>query len=256
MVNPGEEIIVGVMGQWGSGKSTASAALVEHLGGPDQVVFITDRELLARQAVDYIKGLDETKARRIITPGGTIKLEGDLAAVFLREGEALDTVDLNTLLFDLHDEVYDGVPVGGYSWLDLARLELGSLILEHSGGGKPIVIEAGFGTNTDPKGENPYSHTISDLFARLVEAGVSPKRVKWIIIEASYETRAGRNRRRLDTVPAVEFDRFAADGGDLEPDQERELVENGMVIRRVPNNHDDINRFRADIIQAYEDMFG
>jgi len=256
MVNPGEEIMVGVMGQWGSGKSTASAALVERLGGPDQVVFITDRELLAGQAVDYIRGLDETEARRIITPDGTIKLEGDLAAVFLREGEALDTVDLNSLLFDLHDEIYDEVPVGGCSWLDLARLELGSLILEHSGEGKPIVIEAGFGTNTDPRGGNPYSHTIADLFARLGEAGVPPDRVKWFIIEASYATRAERNRLRTDRVPAVEFDRFAADGGDLEPDQERELVEKGMVIRRVPNNHDDINRFRADIIQAYEDMFG
>ena len=130
------------------------------------------------------------------------------------------------------------------------------MIFKHYRGGKPVVIEAGFGTNCEPRGENPFTHTIADLFARLEEAGAAPESVKWIIIEASYKIRAECNRRRPDRVPAVEFDRFAADGGDLEPDQERELIKKGMVIRRVPNNHDDINRFRADIIAAYKEMLG
>ncbi|UCF61754.1 MAG: hypothetical protein JSV37_03475, partial [Anaerolineaceae bacterium] len=140
-------------------------------------------------------------------------------------------------------------------WLDLARLELGSQIHERSGQGKPIVIEVGFGTNTRPKGENPFSHTISDLFMRLEEAGVEPVQVKWILIEASYEKRSERNRKRKDSVPAVEFDRFAADGGDVDPDHQKRLEEQGTIIKRVLNEHDDIERFRADIIATFEELF-
>jgi hypothetical protein len=54
----------------------------------------------------------------------------------------------------------------------------------------------------------------------------------------------------------VEFDRFAADGGDLDPDQQKSWEERGAEITRVPNDHDDIKRFRADIIAAFEAMFG
>ena len=88
------------------------------------------------------------------------------------------------------------------------------------------------------------------------EVGVGPQRVKWIIIEASYEKRSERNLKRKDTVPAIEFDRFAADGGDLEPDQEKKWTIQGTTIIRVPNEHDDLERFRADIIAAFEDMYG
>jgi hypothetical protein len=33
------------------------------------------------------------------------------------------------------------------------------------------------------------------------------------------------------------------------------LEEQGSTIKRVPNDHDDIEKFRADIIAAFEEMF-
>ena len=54
----------------------------------------------------------------------------------------------------------------------------------------------------------------------------------------------------------LQVDRFAADGGDLEPDQEKIWVEKGMTIKRVSNNHEDVQRFRDDIVAAFEELFG
>lgn len=249
------EIIVGVLGQWASGKSSAASTLVSYLGGDDEVIFITDRILIARQAVNHILKLEASKVNRSIEADGRQRIEGELATVYIGPGDDLETVDLNTLLFDLHDDVYDDIAPGAYTWLDQARLELGSQILKRSGEGIPIIIEAGFGTNMKPKGEKPFSHTVSDLFMRLKEAGVEPDQVKWILIEASYEKRSERNRKRKDSVPAGEFDRFAADGGDLEPEDQKRWEEQGTTIKRVSNEHDDIERFKADIIAAYEEMF-
>jgi dephospho-CoA kinase len=45
-------------------------------------------------------------------------------------------------------------------------------------------------------------------------------------------------------------------GGDLDPDHQRRLEKKGAVITRVPNDYDDIERFRADIVAAFEEMFG
>lgn len=249
------EIIVGILGQWASGKTTAAETLFEYLGGEDAAVFITDREILAGQAVKHILELEESRVNLCVTEDGRQRLEGELATVFLDPGEDLRTVDLNTLLFDLHDDVYDSVTPGCCSWFDRARLELGSQILQRSAEGKPIVVEVGFGTNKEPRGANPFRHSVADLFERLEEAGVKPSRVKWIIVEADYERRAERNRRRLDSVPAVEFDRFAADGGDLKPEQQNSLEEHGTVIKRVSNDHDDVERFRADIVATFQEMF-
>jgi len=255
MLEREEEIIVGVLGQWASGKSTAAKTLVDFLGGEDEVIFITDREILAGQAVNHILELEEPKVELTIEDDGSQQLEGELATVWLRPGEDLKSVDLNTLLFDLHDDIFDKVASGSCNWLDSVRLELGHQIRERSAEEKPIVIEAGFGTNMEPRGENPFCHTLADLFIRLEEAGVKPKQVKWIIIEACYEKRKERNRKRQDSVPAIEFDRFAADGGDLDPEHQKILVEQGTTIRRVLNDHDDIERYRADIIAAFEEMF-
>jgi ABC-type oligopeptide transport system ATPase subunit len=251
-----EGIIVGVLGQWASGKSTAAKALVGHLGGAGSVVFIDDRALLAGQAVRHILELGDSKVVSSIEDDGTRRLEGELATVYLSPGEDLDTVDLSTLLFDLHqvsDE--DGVPAW-CSWFQRARAELGHQILERSGDGKPVVIEAAFGTNTVPTGENPFCHAVSDLFTRLEGAGVAPNQVGWILVDAGYEIRSRRNQERPDTVRAIEFDRYAADGGDLDADDQKRWEELGTIIKRVPNKHDDIERFRADIIAAYEEMYG
>jgi hypothetical protein len=243
------------LGQWASGKSAAAETLFRYLGGEGEVAFITDREILAKIAVNHILELDEFNVKYSSNDEGIRRFEGELATVYLGSEDTLDNVDLNTLLFDLHDDVFDNVPNESLSWFDEARLELGHQIRDRSVEGKPIVIEAGFGTNTDPRGENPFRHTISDLFVRLEEAGVGPQQVKWIVIEASYETRAERNRKREDTVPAVEFDRFAADGGDLETDQQNKWVAKGTTIIRVPNDHDDIERFKAEIIAAFQELF-
>jgi hypothetical protein len=255
MTPQGGEIVVGILGQWASGKSSAAKTLISYLGGEDEVIFITDREILAGLAVNYILELEDTGVKFSIDNDGTQRIEGELVTIYLAPGQDLKTVDLNTLHFGLQDKVYDSVTLETYNWLDKARLELGHQIRKRSAEGKPIVIEAGFGTNTDPKGENPLSHTVSDLFERLGEAGVEQKKVKWIIIEASYEKRAERNRRRQDSVPEVEFNRFAADGGDLDPDHEKRLEEQGTRLKRVSNEHDDFEQFKADIVAAFDKLF-
>ena len=135
-------------------------------------------------------------------------------------------------------------------------MELGHQIRERSAGGSPVVIEAAFGPNPEEEADNPYGRTIADLFARLQGAGVEPWQVAWIIVEAGCDTRAARNAKREDKIPVHYFERFAADGGDLDPDYERRLVEQGTLIRRVHNDHDDVGRFRSDIVAAFEDMLG
>jgi ABC-type oligopeptide transport system ATPase subunit len=241
MIEHKGEIIVGVLGQWASGKSTAARTLIRYLGGEGEVVFINDQELFARQAVNHILELEDSKVTFSIEDDGRQRLDGEHATVWLDPGEDLKSVDLSTLRFNVHDDV---IP----AWLNRARIELGYQICERSAHGKPIVIEAGFG-------KNPLDHTISDLFMRLEEAGVEPQQVKWIIVEAGYDKRSERNEKRRVRVPVDVFARYAADGGDLDPDHQNRLEEQVTIIKRVPNDHDDIERFRADIIAAFEEMF-
>jgi len=242
MREPKGEIIVGILGQYASGKSEAAKTLVRTLGGEGQVVFINDKELLARLAVDHILELDEAQVTSRMEEDGTRRLDGELATVWLRRGEDLNTVDLNRLRWEMQDSVV-------HPWLARMRVNLGHEIHERSAEGKPMMIEAGFG-------ENPLSQTLSHLFARLEEAGVGPERVKWILVEAGFDKRAERNAKRRDKVPDDLFAEIAADGGDLDPDHQSRLEERGMLLKRVPNEHDDIHRFRADIIAAFEEMFG
>lgn len=256
MADPREEILIGILGQWASGKSTAAETLVNYLGGEKEVIFITDRELVAGLAVNHILELADSEVDCSIDEDGRQRLAGKYSVVYLQPGEELESVDLNMLRFDLHEDVYDDQLAGGSHWLKRARVELGNQINHRCAQGKPLVIEAGFGTNTEPEGKASFSHTIPDLFSCLIEAGVGPEQVRWIIIEACYKKRSERNRGRLDRVPAVEFDRFAADGGDLDPAEQRRLEKQGTIIKRVPNDHDDIQRFKADIIAAFEVMFG
>ena len=234
-------IIVGILGQWASGKSTAARTLVGYLGGEGKVVFINDQHLFAGQVVNHILELEASKVVSSIEDDGRQRLDGEHATIWLRPGEDLRTVDLTTLLFHVPDHT---IPV----WLNSARVELAHQICDKSAEGKPIVVEAGFG-------ENPSDHTIADLFLRLEEAGVEPKQVKWIIVEAGYDKRAERNEKRRFAPPVEIFARYAADGGDLDPDHQKRLEEQGTMIKRVPNDHDDIERFRADIIAAFEEMF-
>jgi hypothetical protein len=241
MIEPKEEIIVGILGQWASGKTVAARTLVKYLGGEGKVVFLGDRELVASQAVNYVLELEDSKVKLSVEDDGRQRLDGERATVWLDPGEDLKSVDLSTLRFHVHHDV---APV----WFNRARVELGRQICERSARGKPIVIEAGFG-------KNPVDHTISDLFIRLEEAGVDPRRVKWIIVEAGYDKRSERNQKRRVTTPSDIFDRFAADGGDLVPGHQNRLEEQGTIIKRVPNDHDDIERFRADIIAAFEKVF-
>ena len=239
MVSEGE-IIVGVLGQWSSGKSTAAKTLVRHLGGEDEVVFINDAVLFASQAVNHLRQMDSQVAVSV-EDDGRRRLEGECARIWLGPGDDLETVHLGTLRFDVRDDVLP-------EWLRRARLELGYQINERSAGGEPIVIEAGFG-------KNPPDHTISDLFIALGEAGIAPDRVKWIIVQADYGKRSERNDRRGYGPPADVFARYAADGGDLGPDQQRKLEEQGAVIKRISNHHDDVEVFKADVIAAFEEMY-
>ena len=88
------------------------------------------------------------------------------------------------------------------------------------------------------------------------EAGVEPKQVKWIIVEASYDRRSVRNQKREVVVPVDLFDRYAVDGGDLDPDHQERLARQGTTIKRVRNDHDDFEKFEADIIAAFDEIFG
>jgi hypothetical protein len=241
MIDHKGDIIVGVLGQWASGKSTAAKTLIRYLGGENEVVFINDQVLLFSQAVNYILELEDSKVKLSIEDDGRQWLEGELATVYLGPGEDLKTVNLNNLRFDVDDNVLP-------EWLNRARVELGYQICERSAERKPIVIEAAFG-------KNPLGHTISDLFTRLEEAGVELKQVRWIIVEADFDKRSERNEKRRFGPPVDVFARYAADGGDLDPNHQKRLEEQGITLKRVPNDHDDIERFRADIIAAFEEMF-
>lgn len=241
MREPIGEITIGVLGQYASGKSEAARTLVRYLGGERQVVFINDKEILTRLAVDHILELDEAQVTSRMEADGTQRLDGAQATVWLRPGEDLNTVNLNGLRWETRGSVV-------HPWLARMRVSLGRQIRERSAEGKPMVIEAGFG-------ENPLSQTLSHLFARLEETGVGPEQVKWILVEAGFDRRAVRNAKRQDKVPDDLFAVIAADGGDLDPDHQSRLEERGMVLKRVPNEHDDIHRFRADIIAAFEEMF-
>lgn len=249
MIDLDGRIIVGVLGQWASGKTEAARILIRHLGGEGEVVFITDRVLFASQAIDHIFGLEDSKVVTSIEDDGRRRLDGELVTVWLSPGEDLRTVDPGSLDFDVYDDQTMN------AWRNKAKVKLGFQIRQRSAYGKPIVIEAAFGPNMEPVGENPYGRTISDLFMRLEETGVAPSQVKWIIIEAGFDKRAERNEKRLDSIPAHYFDRFATDGGDLTQDHQNILEGQGVLIKRISNEHDDIEQFRADLIAAFEEIF-
>ena len=248
MIELNEGIMVGVLGQWASGKTEAARTLIRHLGGEGDVIFLTDRVLFASQVINHILEPEDSKVVVSIEDNGRQRLDGELATIWLNPGEDLRTVDPSTLDFDVYeDQVMN-------AWRNRAKVELGHEIRRRSTCGKPIVFEAAFGPNMEPVGENLYGRTISDFFIRLVKAGVEPNRVKWIVIEAGSDIRAKRNEKRRDGIPAYYFDRFAADGGDLTMDQQKRFEEQGTIIKRIPNDHDDIDRFRADLIAAFEEM--
>ena len=240
MVDLDREIIVGVLGQWASGKSTAAKTLIRYLGGENEVVFINDQVLLYNLAVNHILELEDSSVKLRIEDDGRQLLEGEHASVYLEPGEDLKTVKLKNLKFDIDDNVLP-------AWLNRARVELGYQICERSVERKPIVIEAAFG-------KYPLDHTISDLFTRLEEAGVELKRVRWIIVESAYDQRSARNEKRQGGPPVDVFARYAADGGNLNPDHQNRLEEQGITIERIQNDHDDIERFRADVIAAFDKM--
>ena len=81
MIEPKGEIIVGILGQWASGKSTAARTLIRHLGGEGEVVFITDRELFASQAANHILELEDSEVTSSIEDDGRQRLEGKKATV-------------------------------------------------------------------------------------------------------------------------------------------------------------------------------
>ena len=95
------------------------------------------------------------------------RLAGVDATLYLAPGKDLDSADLDTMLFDLHDDGSDDTVPAFCRWFRRARLELGHQIRERTAEGKPIVVEAGFGTNLVPRAEHPFRHTIADLFASL-----------------------------------------------------------------------------------------
>ncbi|MGD8554864.1 MAG: hypothetical protein PVJ32_05455, partial [Anaerolineales bacterium] len=123
MIEPKGEIIVGVLGQWASGKSTAAKTLCRYLGGEGDVIFISDRELLASQAVNHILELEDSEVELGIEDDGSQRIETVHSTVWLAPGEDLKTVDLHTLNLDVRENVQA-------LWLNRARIELGHQICE------------------------------------------------------------------------------------------------------------------------------
>jgi hypothetical protein len=242
-------IVVGVLGQWASGKTEAARTLIRHLGGEGKVVFLTDRALFAGQAIQHLLDHDDSEVTVRVEEDGRRRLDCELVTIWLNPGEELADVEASTLNFDMHDDEKL------IEFRKRAKMALGPQIRKRALGEKPVVIEAAFGPNPEEEGENRYGRTIADLFARLARAGVEPWQVRWIIVEAALETRAARNAQRADKIPLRYFEKFAADGGDLSPEQERRWIEQGTGIRRVPNDHDDVERFRAEVVAAFEELF-
>ena len=87
-------VVVGVLGECASDKSTAARILVDHLGGPDQVIFLDDRSLVAAHAVEHVRQLPETQLERSVDAAGLNKISGPLMTVRPPPGETLDTVDI------------------------------------------------------------------------------------------------------------------------------------------------------------------
>jgi hypothetical protein len=233
-------IIVGVLGQWASGKSTAARTLVSHLGGKGRVVFLNDAVLLANRAINHVLELERWRTARRMEEDGRQCLRGKHATVWLRPGEDFQTVELATLRFAVDDDVMP-------EWLHRCRIKMGREICRRSTEGRPIVAEVAFG-------RYPARHTIADLFGALGEAGAECRQIKWIIVEAGFGTRSERNKSRRFGPPPDLFARVAADGGDLDPELEDSLIEQGTVIRRIRNEHDDIARFRNDVITAFDEI--
>ena len=244
---PGGEIVVGILGQWASGKTEAARTLIRHLGGVRKVAFLSDRELFFRQAHEYFLGLDESQVTTTIEPDGSRRLQSEQAALWLGPGQDLRSVDLCCLRFYPDDET-------SASWLAASRLELGHRIRVRSAANKPVVIEAAFGPDVQDLGGGPLRLTVADFFSGLENAGLEAEQIKWIIVEAGYDLRSARNERQGARVPVHIFDRFAIDGGDLTSEQQKEFEKRGTIIKRVSNDHDDIERFRSDIITAFEEI--
>jgi hypothetical protein len=249
MITRKGKIIVGILGQWASGKSTASKTLIRYLGGTTNVVFLNDQDFLMNQAVNHFREREDSEVKLSIEEDGRQRLEDGLATLWLGPGEDLETVDLTSVHFTIHTDAVL------WDWINKARVEVGYEIRKRFASGKPIVVEAAFGIYKEPSGESPFSHSISELFSKLKEAGLEPNQIRWIIVEAGYDRRSERNKSRRVQVPVEIFERYALDGGDLDPDHQKKLEEQGTIIKRVPNDHDDIERFRADIIAAFEELF-
>ncbi|NIV37634.1 MAG: hypothetical protein GWN58_51910 [Anaerolineae bacterium] len=249
MGEPGCEITVGILGQWASGKTEAARTLIGHLGGPGKVTFLSDRELFFRQAHEYFLGLDESQVTTVLEADGSRRLQSEQAALWLGPGEDLRSVNLSSLRFYPDDET-------SASWLAASRRELGERIRVRCEEDKPVVIEVAFGPDVRDLGGGPLRLTVADFFCGLEDAGLEAEQIKWIIVEAGYKVRSRRNDRQGAHVPVDIFDRFAGDGGDLTPEQQKEWEKRGMILRRVSNDHEDIERFRSDIIAAFEEITG
>jgi hypothetical protein len=246
-MNSRGNVLVGVLGQWASGKTIAARTLIEHLGGREAVIFITDRAFLAGQAVDHVLELEGSGMKCLTEESGRRCLVGEHAKFWLEPGQELETTELDDIAFYLDDECMA-------LWHERARWELGRSICKQSTAGKPVVIEAAFGPDTELAG-HPFKLSLSTLFSTLEEGGVHPSLVKWIIADAGFDVRATRNEARLAKVPVDVFAHFAADGGGLLPEERACLEERGAVFKRVSNDHADVEKFRADVVAAFGEIF-
>mgnify|MGYP001821363146 CR=1 FL=1 len=68
-------VVVGVLGQWASGKTEAARTLIQYLGGQENVVFLTDRALFASQAIKHVLELRNSEVMVRVEKDGRRRLE-------------------------------------------------------------------------------------------------------------------------------------------------------------------------------------
>jgi dephospho-CoA kinase len=84
MTGPHAGIVVGVLGQWASGKTEAASTLIRHLGGEGNVVSLSDRVLWISQLIKHMLDLDESEISVSVEEDGRRRLDSKLVTVWLR----------------------------------------------------------------------------------------------------------------------------------------------------------------------------
>ncbi|MFC2030898.1 hypothetical protein ACFLWA_09245, partial [Chloroflexota bacterium] len=97
MTDPHEGIVVGVLGQWASGKTEAARTLIGYFGGEGNVVFLSDRVLWVSLVIKHVLALEDSEIVLSVEDDGRQRLDCELFTIWLAPGEDLSTAEPGTL---------------------------------------------------------------------------------------------------------------------------------------------------------------